>query len=110
MISPFATSVLSATAAHLDSACTHAHHNAGEDLLSPWANTAMSIHLAAGGLQLHLPGPVVPAEHPDCLTALRAGADELARLPIEDALPLLDAVLVHTQLTAALRHAQALQA
>ncbi len=109
MISPFATSVLSATAAHLDSACTHAHHNAGDDLLSPWANTAMSIHLAAGGLQLHLPGPVVPAEHPDCLTALRAGAAELARLP-DDALPLLDTVLVHTQLTTALRHAQALQA
>ncbi len=110
MISPFGLSVLIATSEHLESACTHAYHNIGDDPMSGWANAATNIHLAAGGLQLHLSGPVEPADHPDCLTALRAAGAELARLPATDTLPLLDAVLVHTRLSAALRLTQALQA
>lgn len=109
MLSPSATRVLSAAAAHLRGACAHADDNAGDEPLSLWEQAAISIDLAAAGLSQHLPGPVIPTEHPDCLTALRAGADELTRLPAGEALPLLDAVLIGTQLAAALRQVQALQ-
>ena len=101
---------LSRAAAHLDAAVYLALANAHDDadeLLSPWADTAQTINIAAGGLLLHLSGRVEPVEHGDCLSALRAAAIEIARLRPDIDAPLADLVLVMAYLTPALQHAQA---
>ena len=101
---------MSRAAAHLDAAVYLALANARDDvdeLLSPWAHTAQTINIAAGGLLLHLSSPVEPVEHPDCLSALRAAADEIARLRPDVDAPLADLVLVMEYLAPALQHAQA---
>ncbi len=102
-------SPLTRAAAHLHAASFLAADRARQDsdeMLSPWANTADSITLAAMGLAPHLSGPVEPVEHPDCRTALLAAAAELARLrPVVDA-PLADLTFVLEFLLPALQHAR----
>ena len=103
-------SPLSRAAAHLDAAVHLALANARDDvdeLLSPWADTAQTINIAASGLLLHLSSPVDPVEHGDCLSALRAAAIEIARLRPEVDAPLADLVLVMAYLATTLQHAQA---
>jgi phage FluMu protein gp41 len=80
-ISSAPDTALARIAAHLQAAFWHAHASAGDDLLSPWADTAHTIDIAAGAVQLHLSGPVEPARHPDCLSALLAAEQELTHLP-----------------------------
>jgi len=100
---------LARIAAHLQAAFWHAHASAGDDLLSPWADTAHTIDIAAGAVQLHLSGPVEPARHPDCLSALLAAEQELTQLPPDQSLPLAHFVMARTRLTEALREARVLQ-
>lgn len=107
--SPISRHVLARTAAHLEAAYALACTAAGSDLLSPWANTAMNIHLAAAGLSMHLPTPVPAAGHPDCLTALRAAQTELTRLQPDHQLLQADLALIRTRLATALTEAQSLQ-
>ena len=100
---------LTRAAAHLDAAIHLAQARArddGNDLLSPWTNTADTITLAEMGLAPHLTGPVESVEHPDCRTALLAAAGELAQLrPGVDA-PQADLLFVYEFLLRALQHAQ----
>ena len=110
MISTATSRVLACTVAHLESAYTLACRAAGSDLLSPWANTAMSIHLASAGLGVHLRAGVLTAGHRDCLTALRAAQAELTRLPADHGLPLLDLAMLRRSLAHALADAERLQA
>jgi len=102
-------SPLTRAAAHLDAAIFLADARArddGDEMLSPWANTAGTITLAAMGLAPHLTGPVELVEHPDCRTALLAAAGELAQLrPGVDA-PQADLLFVYEFLLPALQHAQ----
>ena len=100
---------LARIAAHLEAAFRHARASAGDDLISPWADTAHTIDIAAGAVRLHLSGPVEPAIHPDCLTALRAAERELTQLPPAQPLPLLAFVLSRTHLSTALSQTRALQ-
>lgn len=108
-ISSAPNTALARVAAHLEAAFWHAHASAGGDLLSPWADTAQTIDIAAGAVHLHLSGPVEPTRHPDCLTALLAAEQELIQLPPTQSLPLVHFVLARTHLTAALRETLALQ-
>ena len=108
-ISSAPDTALARIAAHLQAAFWHAHASAGDDLLSPWADTAHTIDIAAGAVQLHLSGPVEPARHPDCLSALLAAEQELTQLPPDQSLPLAHFVMARTRLTEALREARALQ-
>lgn len=108
-IDPEAGGVLAHTAGHLEGAYRLACAAAGNDLLSPWATTAMSIHLAAAGLSRYLPRPSLAADHPDCLTALRTAGTELTQLPPGHHLPLVDLALIRTRLAAAVSEAQSLQ-
>ena len=108
-ISSAPDTALARIAAHLQAAFWHAHSGAGDDLLSPWADTAHTIDIAAGAVHLNLSGPVEPASHPDCLTALLAAEKELTALPPAQQLPLVHFVLARTRLTTALREARALQ-
>ena len=101
--------VLSRTAEHLEGAYRLACAAASSDLLSPWANTAMSIHLAAAGLSRHLPGPAGAADHLDCLTALHAADTQLTHLPPGHHVPMRDLALIRTRLATALSEAQSLQ-
>jgi hypothetical protein len=101
--------VLSRAAEHLEGAYRLACAVAGSDLLSPWANTAMSIHLAAAGLSRHLPGPAGAADHPDCLTALSAADTQLTQLPPGHHVPPTDLALIRTRLATALSEAHSLQ-
>lgn len=100
---------LDRTAAHLEGAYALACASAGSDVLSPWANTAMSIHLAAASLSRYLPEPVPAADHADCLTALRAAQTELMLLQPDHHLPQPDLALIRTRLATALAEAQSLQ-
>ena len=100
---------LARIAAHLQAAFWHAHASGGDDLLSPWADTAHTIDIAAGAVQLHLSGPVESASHPDCLSALLDAEQELTQLPPDESLPLVHCVLARTRLTTALRETRALQ-
>ena len=108
-ISSAPDTALARIAAHLQAAFWHAHASAGDDLLSPWADTAHTIDIAAGAVLLHLSGPVEPRGHPDCLTALLAAEQELTVLPPDESLPLVHFVMARTRLTTALREARALQ-
>jgi hypothetical protein len=108
-ISSAPDTALARVAAHLEAAFWHAHASAGDDLLSPWAHTAHAIDIAAGAVHLNLSGPVEPASHPDCLSALLAADQELTQLPPDESLPLVHFVLVRTRLTTALRETRALQ-
>ena len=102
-------SPLTRAAAHLDAAIYLAQARArddGDEMLSPWSNTADTITLAEMGLAPHLTGPVESVEHPDCRTALLAAAAELAQLrPGIDA-PQADLLFVYEFLLPALQHAQ----
>ena len=102
-------SPLTRAAAHLDAAIYLAQARArddGDEMLSPWTNTADTITLAEMGLAPHLTGPVESVEHPDCGTALLAAAGELAQLrPGVDA-PQADLLFVYEFLLPALQHAQ----
>ena len=102
-------SPLTRAAAHLDAAVYLAQARArddGDEMLSPWTNTADTITLAEMGLAPHLTGPVESVEHPDCRTALLAAAGELAQLrPGVDA-PQADLLFVYEFLLPALQHAQ----
>jgi len=96
-------------AAHLDAALFLALRHAQDDddeLLGPWADTAYRINLASSGLLQGPYAPIEPVEHPDCLTALQAAAEQIALLR-----PGIDAPLAHLALTllhlaVALQHAQ----
>ena len=110
MISSATSRVLAGTIALLENAYGLACAAAGSDLMSPWANTAMSIHLASAGLSVHLRACVPAAEHRDCLTALQAAQVELTAVPAVHGLPLLDLAMVHGSLAHAVADARALQA
>ncbi len=100
--------VLSRAASHLQGAYQLAFNTAGSDLMSPWANTAMSIHLASAGIAMHLEHEPVPStEHTNCLAALRAAQAEMIQLP-QGRLPLDDLTLIRTRLATALAEAQSL--
>lgn len=97
-------------AAHLDAALflalRHAQDDDDDELLGPWADTAHRINLASSGLLQGPYAPIEPVEHPDCLTALQAAAEQIAQVR-----PGIDAPLPHLALTlqhlaAALQHAQ----
>ena len=105
---PSSTHVLARTAAHLEAAYAHACAAAGRDLLSPWASTAMSIHLAAAGLSRHLPEPAPAASQPDCLNALTAAQAEIMLLGSDHQVPVADLTLIRTRLATALSQAQSL--
>lgn len=107
---PGSTRGLAQTAAYLEAAYAHACVAAGSDLLSPWANTAMSIHLAAAGLSVHLPGPVTAAVQPDCLSALTAAQAEITMLGPDHQVPVADVALIRTRLASALSEAVSLTA
>jgi hypothetical protein len=109
IIDPEVAGVLSRAAEHLEGAYRLACAAASSDLLSPWANTAMSIHLAAAGLSRHLPGPASAADHPDCLTALHAADTQLTHLPPSQHVPPPDLGLIRTRLATALSEAHSLQ-
>lgn len=100
---------LTRAAAHLDAAIYLAQARArddGDELLSPWTNTADTITLAEMGLAPHLTRPVESVEHPDCRTALLAAAGELAQVrPGVDA-PQADLLFVYEFLLPALQHAR----
>ena len=102
-------SPLTRAAAHLDAAIYLAGARArddGDEMLSPWTNTADTITLAEMGLAPHLTGPVELVEHPDCRSALLAAAGELAQLrPGVDA-PQADLLFVYEFLLPALQHVQ----
>lgn len=102
------TCVFARAVAHLESAYALACRAAGDDVLSPWGNTTMSIHLAAAGLFRYLPGPVQATEHVHCLTALRAAQRELRFLDAECGLPLIELAQVRTRLATALTQAESL--
>jgi hypothetical protein len=106
---PEVAGVLSRTAEHLEGAYRLVCAAASSDLLSPWANTAMSIHLAAACLSRHLPGPPGAADHPDCLSALQAADTQLTHLPSSHHVPPPDLALIRTRLASALSEAQSLQ-
>ena len=108
-ISSAPDTALARVAAHLEAAFWHARASAGDDLLSPWAHTALTIDIAAGAVHLNLSGPVEPASHPDCRSALLAAERELTQLPPDESLPLVHFVLARTRLTTALREARAVQ-
>jgi hypothetical protein len=108
-ISSAPDTALARVAAHLEAAFWHAHASSGDDLLSPWAHIAHTIDIAAGAVHLNLSGPVEPASHPDCLSALLAAEQELTQLPPDESLPLVHFVLARTRLTTALRETRALQ-
>lgn len=102
-------SPLTRAAAHLDAAIYLAQARArddGDEMLSPWANTADTITLAEMGLAPHLTGPVESVEHPDCRTALLAAAGELAQLRPGVDVPQADLLFVYEFLLPALQHAQ----
>ena len=109
MTIPFAPdSPLTRAAEHLYAAIFLAGERArgdSDEMLSPWANTADTITLAVMGLAPSLAGPVEPAQHHDCRSALLAAANELAQLrPGIDA-PLADLMFVLEYLLPALQHA-----
>ncbi len=110
MINPVTSHVLARTAAHLEGAYGLACHAAGQELMSPWANTAMSIHLASAALSVHLQACVPAAEHRDCLTALQAAQACLAALPADQELSLLVVALIRCRIATALADAHARQA
>ena len=100
-------SPLTRAAAHLHAASFLAADRAQNDtdeMLSPWANTADTITLAAMGLAPHLTGPVEPTQHDDCRSALLAAADELAQLRPDVDAPLADLTFVLEYLLPALQH------
>ena len=95
--------------ADLEAAATHAGSQAaldGDPQLSPWADTAYRIGLAASFLRLQHPQlPPVVAAHPDCLAALVAAAGQIGLLRPDTDLPLRDLVEVLSHLSTALQHA-----
>lgn len=101
---------LTRTVAHLNAAeflaGQHAQHD-DDELLGPWADTAYRINLASIGLLRELSGPIEPVEHPDCLTALRAAAEQIAHVRPDVDAPLADLALTLQHLAAALEHAEA---
>ena len=102
--------VLARAASHLRSALQLAGQAIGEDDLSPWANTALSIHLAAAGISMHLSCEPVPfSAHHDCLSALQAAQAEMVQLPAGHRLPLDEFTLIRTRLATALIQARSLQ-
>lgn len=103
-----ASDVLSRARSHLEGAYQLACEAIGDDTLSPWANTAMSIHLASAGIAMHLEHEPVPStEHTDCLAALRAAQAEMIHLP-QGRLPLDDLTLIRTCLADVLAEAASL--
>ena len=102
-------SPLTRAAAHLDAAIYLAQARArddGDEMLSPWTNTADTITLAEMGLAPHLTGPAELVEHPDCRSALLAAAGELAQLRPGVDVPQTDLLFVYEFLLPALQHAQ----
>ena len=107
MTSATTSRILAMTMAHLECAYTLACAAADSELLSPWANTAMSIHLASAALSVHLRACVPAAEHRDCLTALRAAQACLAALPADHGLPPANVAFIRSRIASALADAQA---
>lgn len=105
---PGSATVLARTAAHLEAAYAHACAAAGSDLLSEWANTAISIHLAAAGLSIHLPGPEPATSQPDCLSALTAAQAQIMLLGPDHQVPAAELAQIRTRLATALSQAQSL--
>ena len=98
---PATSRVLSRTAAHLEGAYRLACASVGSDLMSPWASTAMSIHLASAAVSVHLRACVPAADHRDCRSALRGAQACLAALPADHGVPLLDIALIHSRILSA---------
>ena len=110
LIGSTAEAVLARALSHLRSALQLAGQAIGEDNLSPWANTALSIHLAAAGISMHLSCEPVPSSaHPDCLRALQAAQAEMVQLAPGHQLPLDELTLIRTRLATALVQARSLQ-
>ncbi len=72
------------------------------DNLSPWADVAMSAHLAAAGLRQLLPWPPQTRMVADCRSSLAAAAEELGRLDSGIGLPVEDVVLARGWLATAI--------
>lgn len=100
---------LAAVVGLLDGARLSADAASGGDLLSPWANVAMSAHLAAAMLQPLLPWPAEIRVVGDCRDNLAHAVRELDRIDPSDGVPV-DA-LVHARcwLATALADAERLQ-
>ena len=104
-----ADGVLARAGSPLQAALALATNAIGDDPLSPWANTALSIHLAAAGISMHLEQEPIPStDHHDCLSALQAAQAEMLHLPA-GRLPLDDLTLIRTCLADALDEARSLQ-
>lgn len=79
------------------------------DPLSPWANVAMSAHLAAALLGQHLTWPPPARIARDCAGSLRAAADELDGAALSAGLPADDLVVARGWLSTAIADADRLQ-
>lgn len=88
MTSSSTDDVLARTITHLENAHALACLAAGSELLSPWANIAMSIYLASARVSVHMPGFPLAVDHADCVTPLQAAQAELTRLPADHGRPL----------------------
>lgn len=108
LVTTSTTGVLARAVAHLESSYALACRAARDELLSPWGNTAMSIHLASAGLSRYLPEPVQAADHAGCLTVLHAAQREPLSLDGEHGLARLDLTQVRDRMATALTQAQSL--
>jgi hypothetical protein len=101
---------LARSAGHLEGAYALACAAAGADVMSPWASTAMSIHLAAATMSAYLSEQVTITSHTDCVTALTAAAVELHGAASQHpGLPLADLTQIQTRLATAIHEARSLQ-
>lgn len=93
----------------LDGARLAADAAAHGDHLSPWANVAMSAHLAAAGLRQLLPWPPQTRMVGDCRRSLKESAEELGRIGPGAGLPVEDLVLAPGWLATAIADVERLQ-
>ena len=106
--SPEALEALADAVGLLDGARLSADAATDGDLLSPWADVAMSAQLAAATLQLHLAWPAEIRMVGDCRGNLARAAEELDRLhPFAD-VDIDDLVLARCWLATALADADRL--
>lgn len=96
---------LARTVGYLTWAYDVADELAGEDLLSPWADTACSIDLVAAWLQRHLSDVVEPIAADDVPAALAAARDGLLELEPHGELTTGDLVIARTWIATAITRA-----
>lgn len=106
---PETLDALAAVVGLLDGARLSADVAAQGDLLSPWANVAMSAHLAAAPLQKLLTWPSETRIVGDCRGNLARAAEELDRLDPSSGLDVDGLVLARCWLATALADADRLQ-